>query len=136
MKAELKEKWLEALRSGKFKQGKGALRNSADEYCCLGVFCSVAGLPFIGPGEELSSTGDPMEVYYVGIWTGEWALPTRGMRNSFRIFGSDSLKEDPLDLVLRLATLNDCGKDEGVGDLIPQNFAQIADYIEKNLVVD
>lgn len=42
MDQELKSKWIAALRSGKFKQGEGALcRDGA--YCCLGVLCEVAG---------------------------------------------------------------------------------------------
>lgn len=39
---ELKTKWVEALRSGKYKQGKYWLRSSKDEFCCLGVLCDVA----------------------------------------------------------------------------------------------
>lgn len=31
------KKWVAALRSGKFSQGKFTLRNLEDEYCCLGV---------------------------------------------------------------------------------------------------
>ena len=37
------DKWIEALRSGKYKQGKGYLKKG-DYYCCLGVFCEVIGL--------------------------------------------------------------------------------------------
>ena len=33
-------RWVEALRSGEYKQGTGRLR-SGDEYCCLGVACDV-----------------------------------------------------------------------------------------------
>jgi hypothetical protein len=33
-------KWIEALRSGKFKQGKNALR-AGDSFCCLGVACEL-----------------------------------------------------------------------------------------------
>lgn len=35
--------WIAALRSGKYKQGRGYLRKG-DYYCCLGVFCDVIGL--------------------------------------------------------------------------------------------
>jgi hypothetical protein len=41
--------WLEALRSGKYRQGKNALRikgsraNVRDQYCCLGVLHEVCG---------------------------------------------------------------------------------------------
>ncbi len=35
-------KWVDALRSGKYKQTKSALRQG-DYYCCLGVACDVLG---------------------------------------------------------------------------------------------
>lgn len=38
-------KWVEALRSGKFQQTNGALRD-LDGYCCLGVACEVSGLGY------------------------------------------------------------------------------------------
>ncbi len=37
MKKELKKKWIDALRSGKYEQGQYCLRNIKDKYCCLGV---------------------------------------------------------------------------------------------------
>lgn len=42
MNKEIKAKWIEALRSGKYKQGKAALRTENNEYCCLGVLCELA----------------------------------------------------------------------------------------------
>lgn len=44
MNAELKTKWLEALRSGQYAQGQGALRDQHDNYCCLGVLCGLSEL--------------------------------------------------------------------------------------------
>lgn len=41
MNPEIKNRWTKALRSGKYKQGKGLLRDSEDRYCCLGVLCDV-----------------------------------------------------------------------------------------------
>jgi hypothetical protein len=41
MNLEIKKKWISALRSGEYKQGKGQLRLE-DEYCCLGVLCDLA----------------------------------------------------------------------------------------------
>ena len=44
MKIEWKKKWLKALRRGKYKQGRLALRrrsNGGYEYCCLGVLCNI-----------------------------------------------------------------------------------------------
>jgi hypothetical protein len=41
MKQDIKQRWVEALRSGKYKQGTGRLRDQNadgdDEFCCLGV---------------------------------------------------------------------------------------------------
>jgi len=41
MKRELRDKWCTALRSGKYKQGRGQLRNKDDEFCCRGVLESL-----------------------------------------------------------------------------------------------
>lgn len=37
--------WIRALRSGKFKQGKNALKTPRNTYCCLGVLCAVTRTP-------------------------------------------------------------------------------------------
>lgn len=34
---DLHRKWIDALRSGNYKQGREALRTDDDEFCCLGV---------------------------------------------------------------------------------------------------
>lgn len=41
MNKEAKEKWIEALRSGKYKQGKSCLMGTDNAYCCLGVLVRV-----------------------------------------------------------------------------------------------
>ena len=42
MKPEVKQAWVEALRSGEYNQGKGLLRHPVrDNYCCLGVLCDL-----------------------------------------------------------------------------------------------
>lgn len=41
MNPEVKAKWLEALRSGKYKQGDSAL-HKGEQFCCLGVLCDIA----------------------------------------------------------------------------------------------
>ena len=42
MKQEIKERWVEALRSGKYEQGTGTLTTGSGRYCCLGVLCDLA----------------------------------------------------------------------------------------------
>lgn len=46
MNEEIKEQWVKALRSGKYKQGREALRKKDPKtgqwtYCCLGVLCDL-----------------------------------------------------------------------------------------------
>lgn len=75
LKPEIKSKWLYALRSEEYKQGKGFLR-TGDEYCCLGVLCDLyqketgngfwsgtpEGLHYFVIGEEDTHRLPPAEV--------------------------------------------------------------------------
>ena len=40
MKTALKQKWVQALRSGKYEQGSGRLRED-DCFCCIGVLADI-----------------------------------------------------------------------------------------------
>jgi hypothetical protein len=47
MKAEIRDRWAEALESDRFRQGTGLLhqinaRGVPDTFCCLGVLCELA----------------------------------------------------------------------------------------------
>lgn len=80
LKPEFKAKWVAALRSGEYVQGKGslfmpasALLNKFDKdcYCCLGVGAKAAGLSYYqegADGEYARSLGlpnhDEMLVYW------------------------------------------------------------------------
>ena len=41
---KIRDKWIDALRSGQYKQGHRVLRSAGDNYCCLGVLCEVERL--------------------------------------------------------------------------------------------
>lgn len=38
---EVIQKWIDALTSGEYQQGRGMLQSTAGEYCCLGVLCDL-----------------------------------------------------------------------------------------------
>jgi hypothetical protein len=40
MKKEIKKRWVDALRSGEFRQGRRYLKRDG-KYCCLGVLCEI-----------------------------------------------------------------------------------------------
>jgi len=61
------QKWLDALRSGKYTQQQGTLKGP-DGYCCLGVYCSIMGKepPEVSEEDLESSVKDsegPHELY-------------------------------------------------------------------------
>jgi hypothetical protein len=55
MNQEIKQKWIEALKSDEYRQGKLALKNYDDTFCCLGVLCDLyikeKGLKWTAPIE-------------------------------------------------------------------------------------
>ena len=59
MNARIKRKWVTALRSGKYMQGQGYLKDEDGGYCCLGVLCDIfakekskLGVKFVREGDE------------------------------------------------------------------------------------
>jgi hypothetical protein len=58
MNPKLKRKWIKALRSGDYPQGKGSLKNSLGSYCCLGVLAEIQGckLDEIPIGDRVTTT--------------------------------------------------------------------------------
>jgi hypothetical protein len=50
MNKEIADRWVAALRSGRYKQARGALRDILDSgtpaYCCLGVLCDISDVGY------------------------------------------------------------------------------------------
>jgi hypothetical protein len=108
---DLKERWIAALRSGDYKQGRASLRDHNNNFCCLGVLCDVYD-PTKWDTPEYSYEG---EFYY---------LPTKleeliGFYKKVSPTGS----EVSVSIQGNLTMLNDGLKFD---------FDQIADYIESD----
>lgn len=119
MNPEYKTKWLDALRSGEYGQGTGALRTKDDTYCCLGVLADICVKE--GLASWVESDSDPEEFAYVvslpeGREDGAY-LPAKIADH----VGVDRLGRRGTGLQT-LANLND---DSG------HTFEQIADIIEE-----
>lgn len=112
----LQKKWLKALRSGKFRQGKGALKIEAKnqghpKYCCLGVANEVCKL-----GET-----DPENATLVHTYK------KLGLRTS----GGEPKGEHTYSW--RLTELNDEGlTNDDSWTVKKMTFKKIADHIEQN----
>lgn len=110
MKKRIKKLWLKALRSGKYKQGKGCLRADR-KYCCLGVLCDVYAKE---KGERWGASDDARfysmhgEIHVLPTPVMRWA----GLNDSNPFLGDENA-----------APLNDNGT----------SFKKIANLIEKHL---
>ena len=65
MDAELKAKWISALRGGEYQQCRGKLHDGVG-YCCLGVLAKIAPAPFIKLAELDTIGWRGEEHYHIG----------------------------------------------------------------------
>jgi len=120
MDAQLKAKWIEGLRSGEFKQADGILHDKKEEgYCCLGVLCKVMGAEF---GSVVNDEGEEYDhVPHMGD-----RILSDGANEELNPVLARQLGIPQLELV----RMNDGNLKAGIRK---HSFAEIADYIEKNL---
>lgn len=128
MNARIKQWWIDELRSGKFKQGRLALRSQNNEYCCLGVLCELYRQEHHGEGIvwELPRSYDNIDGLHLNIDedAGE-TLPVQVM------YWANLAERDPKLNGIEVSRYND-GFD-GNEIVTPHTFEQIADLIEKHL---
>jgi len=108
-----REQWVEALRSGKYEQTKGALR-AGDKFCCLGVACDISKLGVWVPASKKYTSVSDTNTYKVGKYQQYIELPDEVM--------------DWLGVSHR-----ECETDEGYLSKINDDgasFSEIADIIE------
>lgn len=104
MDAELKQKWITALRSGDYQQASGQLRNQHAEFCCLGVLAQISGA---------CVWDDAGDAFVNGV--------RASMEDEYYLFPEFASLD--LETQKHLATMNDNGR----------TFAEIADWVEKNV---
>lgn len=109
---EFKQRWLTALRSGKYRQGQRALRqrNTVDDtaYCCLGVALDIKDATQWKPAE-------------CSGWRDDWNGCRSALANNLLAKAIDGALEETT--VQTLARMNDGGG----------TFPDIAEWIESHL---
>jgi hypothetical protein len=113
MNPEIKAKWVAALRSGEYKQGRGNLRDKDNAFCCLGVLCDILDNTKWQDSydEKLYSYGNDIETA---------GIPPQAGNFPFEALGKFTNKAGE---IINLSLLNDSGS----------SFEEIADIIEKHL---
>ena len=107
MDAQVKEKWVAALRSGEYEQGTSALLRDG-KYCCLGVLCDIVDKD----GWEEKNNHTSYRLFKYGDTREDTTLPD-GLRDKLNITDTQ---------ICNVMTMNDSSNDD---------FNTIADYIEK-----
>jgi hypothetical protein len=118
MKSDVKLKWIEALRSGKYKQGFRTLMQESEgeaSFCCLGVLCDVLGLR----KEQL-----PPDLY----------VPQNVTEYSY-FFGTEKLHTALTPQVCKSVGLDETEQANLIrmNDQQGKTFNDIADWIERNI---
>jgi hypothetical protein len=115
MNPEIKAMWVSALRSSNYKQGHGSLRNTGNEYCCLGVLCDL--MP------NADGKWYIVEVHYRSIY--EFAGRSDILPDSVMMWANLESPDPKINLgrgeYVELSTLNDMRK---------YTFKEIANVIE------
>lgn len=108
---KFKRKWVNALRSGKYKQGDSFLLESTNNtHCCLGVACAISNIP----KDELDFKN------YIDSSIVKFNAKTLNASDKAAL---NAISKDQ-DLQDRLADFNDGSR---------LSFKWIASWIEKNL---
>ena len=130
MNSEVKAKWLEALRSGEYKQTAYTLRGYNDGFCCLGVLCDIYAKEFGGSwewgySEEYTYSFIPIvdeeEQDFVTTDLPDCVVEWAGLEESSPQV-ADPFREGEVAFCT-LASLNDNGRDfEFIADLIDRDL--------------
>lgn len=119
MNKEFKQKWIDALRTGKYQQGRGVLRTDNNCFCCLGVLCDLVdpngwrSANLIETSVEGTDVSQEAHPFYVGEIGSAVSLPST-LRERLGLHIAD---------VSALIRMNDSG----------MPFESIAKHIEANV---
>lgn len=108
------KKWVAALRSGKYTQGRLYLKTADGSFCCLGVACEVA----IENGVEIEITGNGHADSY--LYDGRQSNLPLTVRKWVGLQTANGDYENTVDDKCLI----------GLNDIEKKSFSEIADFIE------
>jgi hypothetical protein len=116
MDPQLKRKWLIALRSGRYKQGRDQLKRGR-KFCCLGVLADVAGCRW----EKTRNCSLPRPSLY------GYTLSSLGLLLDMNNHWVSEQAQN------KLSSMNDGSPAYDDYNKKPQSFKQIAKWIQEHL---
>lgn len=129
MKKEVAKKWVKALRSGKYKQGYGCLKQTnlkknKTYHCCLGVLCELYNEQMIN--NKKKKLNDDVDKYGLHSFEEDIEVLPDNVRQWAGLIGkagsfNNDVKADDGGYYGSLTEMNDLGC----------SFEEIADTIEK-----
>ena len=125
MNPEVKQKWIGALRSGKYEQGSEKLR-SVSGYCCLGVLCDLYAQEHNTEWEFRGNEETNLQPQDYWNFDEESEFLPESVMNWAKLFRNPILRiedDDMFEVNEEVSTLNDEG----------YSFSTIADLIEAQL---
>lgn len=127
MKTQIKQKWVDALRSGDYQQGESRLFDGKN-YCCLGVLCDIYRKETNNEDWTLRYSefeshdkwyfAEQSEVLPENVM--DWAGLTEVNPT---IYGEENCNGEEIKVSHDIASLNDSG----------YNFKELSNYIEEQL---
>jgi len=122
MNKEVKAKWIKALRSGEYKQGNLRLRNTDNEFCCLGVLCDLYAKENENGKWRTPRDSITRETYGVEFKAGDTVEDMSCTTLPESVVKWADIREK--HIIVKLAKLNDA---DGC------SFKEIADYISRTM---
>ncbi len=122
MNETVKNQWLKDLRSGEFKQAEGYLK-CADGFCCLGVLANQFADAWIADDVE----DDTRRPVIGAVELGSDCTLDDDFANSLGLTPSLTSELMQMNDGYTLYNTDDSGRDA------KHTFAEIADFVEKNL---
>jgi hypothetical protein len=139
MNSQIKQRWIDALRSGKYSQDTGVLRSSKGGHCCLGVLCDLYAKEHNVQWDVHRYNSDLDEHFDIP----EDEVSKVYLFDEFRFNGELEILPDNVKIWAGLNNLNPCVYSDGIDNVGNQlsemndtgaSFNEIADLIEKYIV--
>lgn len=119
------KKWMRALRSGKYDQGRGLLQDAHGGFCCLGVACEILiSKEDIDRDMDRNYTGDKQRM------TGAIPADQEKAPNWLKFIDDDFQTRQELVTPLEMMEKDDLVAIPTMNDSMEMDFNSIADVLE------